>query len=123
MVLVVSLLLSCLRLYLLALVSLLLSPLVSDAGPGPLPKLPWAASGPLLVPPGGPGLEPPGPILAAPGASLGYSWAALGYSWAALARLLGRAKWLLWASWAALGGSWAPLAPPRCRSWPRGSCP
>ena len=66
MLLVVSLLLSCLRLYLLALVSLLLSPLVSDAGPGPLPKLPWAASGP----PGGPG-RLPGSLLAALGPLLG----------------------------------------------------
>ena len=180
MVLVVSLLLSCLRLYLLALVSLLLSPLVSDAGPGPLPKLPWAASGPLLGPLGGPGRLPAaflaalGPLLARPWAAPGLSWAVLaaswasfGGSWAALGRdkpistkpcnkqcfcmvlgppgaalaspgpLLGAPGSLLRPSWRSLGASWvllgrscgllgpswAALAPPRCRSWLRGSCP
>ena len=120
-----SLLLSCLRLYLLALVSLLLSPLVSYAGPGPLPNLPWAASGPLLDPPRNPGRWPAPRLLPA---SLGPSWRPLGPSLGALGRLWAaksqfprnHVKTLVFAapgalprppgaSWAHIGGPWASL--------------
>ena len=122
------LLLSCLHLYLLALASLLLCPLVSYAGP-PL-GLFWASPGALLGPilglrrailgllaapgaPGpswassrlllgsslaGPGSRTLGSLLAALGPLLARPWAAPGHSGAVLA-----------ASWASFGASWAAL--------------
>ena len=114
---------SCLRLYLLALASLLLCPLVSYAGP-PL-GLFWASPGPLLGPIFGPPeghFEAPGGswgskallglFRAAPGQPLGRSSGTLGAPWGHSWRLLGLSWPALGPLLASLGPSWRLLGPP-----------
>ena len=116
------LLLSCLHLYLLALASLLLCPLVSYAGP-PL-GLFWASPGPLLGPmlgilrllaaPEALGLPGPLPCCSGspldPGRPLGSFLAALGPLLARSRPLWGRPGGFLDLLWGVLGGSWPPKA-------------
>ena len=108
---------SCLHLYLLALASLLLCPLVSYAGP-PL-GLFWASVGTHFGPPEG-HFEAPGGSwgsrallgLAAPGQPLGRSWGTLGAAWGHSWRLLGLSWPALGLLPASLGPSWRLLGPP-----------
>ena len=129
------LLLSCLHLYLLALASLLLCPLVSYAGPpvglfwaspgallGPILGLrranlgllaapeasepSWASSRLLL----GSSLAGPGGPWAPLGVTLGGSWVSLGPPLGCSRPLWGRPGGFLGLLWGVLGGSWPPKA-------------